>query len=95
MSSFSYLKALPVDFIKIDGSFVRHMLNEPMDIAIVEAIHQLGQAAGIETIAEFVEDLPTLERLRSIGINFAQGYAIAKPESVAEPVPIVNMGARQ
>jgi diguanylate cyclase (GGDEF)-like protein/PAS domain S-box-containing protein len=95
LSSFSYLKALPVDFIKIDGSFVRNMLNEPMDIAIVEAIHQLGQAAGIETIAEFVEDLPTLERLRSIGINYAQGYAIAKPESVAEPIPEVNLGAQQ
>ncbi len=92
LSSFSYLKALPVDFIKIDGGFVKNMLNEPMDIAIVEAIHQLGQAAGIETIAEFVEDNETLEKLRSMGINYAQGFAIGKPEPLVNPLLDNSLG---
>ncbi len=91
LSSFSYLKALPVDFLKIDGSFVRKMLQDPMDIAIVEAIHQLGSAAGIDTIAEFVEDIETMERLRSIGIDYAQGYAIAEPTLIGNPVTIAKI----
>ncbi len=84
LSSFSYLKTLPVDFIKIDGGFVRNMLNDPMDSAIVETIHQIGQTVGIQTIAEFVEDDATRERLREIGIDYAQGYGIARPEPMVE-----------
>ena len=80
MSSFSYLKYLEVDYIKIDGSFVRPMLEEPMDSAIVEAINTIGHVAGIQTIAEFVENEAILQRLSGIGVDFAQGWAIEHPQ---------------
>jgi len=79
MSSFSYLKSLTVDFIKIDGSFVRRMRREPVDSAIVEAVNNIAHISGIRTIAEFVEDDEVMEHLRSIGVDFAQGWAVEKP----------------
>ena len=79
MSSFSYLKSLDVDFVKIDGGFVRSMLDDRMDHAIVEAINNIGHIAGIQTIAEFVENASILERLRSLGVDFAQGWAVDYP----------------
>jgi diguanylate cyclase (GGDEF)-like protein len=79
MSSFGYLKNLPVDFIKIDGSFVRNMLNDRTDRAMVKAINNIGQEMGIRTIAEFVEDDQTREALRKIKVDFAQGFGIGKP----------------
>ncbi len=79
MSSFSYLKHLPVDYLKIDGSFVKDMARNPIDHAMVEAINRVGQVMHIETIAEFVESDETLQRLKLMGVNFAQGYAIGKP----------------
>ena len=84
MSSFAYLKNLPVDFLKIDGHFVRDMANDPIDHAMVEAIHQVGHVMGLKTIAEFVEDGAILERLQNIGIDYAQGYGIAKPRFIGE-----------
>jgi diguanylate cyclase (GGDEF)-like protein/PAS domain S-box-containing protein len=80
LSSFAYLKNLPVDFLKIDGEFVRDMVGDSVQRAMVEAIHQLGHLMGIRTIAEAVEDSATLEALRSIGVDYAQGYWIAAPE---------------
>lgn len=80
MSSFSYLKNLPVDYLKIDGSLVRNIDSDATDFAMVEAIHRLGGALGLQTIAEFVETEATLQRLRLIGVDFAQGYAIHRPE---------------
>ncbi len=79
MSSFSYLKSLTVDFIKIDGSFVRRMRREPVDSAIVEAVNNIAHISGIRTIAEFVEDDEVMRHLRSIGVDFAQGWAVEKP----------------
>lgn len=79
LSSFSYLKTIPVDYLKVDGSFIRDMLNDPMDAAIVESINRLGHVAGLTTVAEFVESEEILAKLRQMGFNFAQGYAIHKP----------------
>jgi len=80
MSSFSYLKSLEVDFIKIDGSFVRNMLEEPMNAAIVEAVNRIAHISGIRTIAEFVENQALMQHLRKIGVDFAQGWAVEVPQ---------------
>jgi EAL domain-containing protein (putative c-di-GMP-specific phosphodiesterase class I) len=79
MSSFAYLKNLPVDYLKIDGGFIQHIVENPVDLAVVEAINQVGHVMGIQTIAEFVENNAILEKLRTLGVNYAQGYGIAKP----------------
>ena len=79
LSSFGYLKHLPVDYLKIDGSFVKDMLNDPIHCSMVEAINQVGHIMGIHTVAEFVEDEPTMERLCELGVDYAQGYHIEKP----------------
>ena len=84
MSSFAYLKYLPVDYIKIDGVFIRDMAVDPMDHAIVEAINRIAHILGLKTVAEFVEDETTLERLRVIKVDYAQGYFIAKPEALTK-----------
>jgi EAL domain-containing protein (putative c-di-GMP-specific phosphodiesterase class I) len=92
MSSFAYLKYLPVDYIKIDGVFVRDMADDPMDQAIVEAINRIAHILGLKTVAEFVEDADILERLRAIGVDYAQGYFVAKPEALlaaADAAPAV------
>lgn len=79
MSSFSYLRSLPVDFIKIDGEFVRNMGNDNMSRAIVEAINNIGHVAGLKTIGEHAESEEILQDLKDIGVDFAQGYAIERP----------------
>ncbi len=79
LSSFGYLKNLKVDYLKIDGCFVKDMLNEPKDQLIVESIHNVGTGMHMKTIAEFVENDEILERLKSIGVDYAQGYGVAKP----------------
>jgi diguanylate cyclase (GGDEF)-like protein len=79
MSSFGYLKHLPVDYLKIDGGFVKDMLEDPIDRAMVEAINHIGHVMGKKTIAEFVENVQTLEALRAMGVDYGQGYGIAKP----------------
>jgi EAL domain-containing protein (putative c-di-GMP-specific phosphodiesterase class I) len=85
MSSFGYLKNLPVNFIKIDSSLVRNMVDNPIDRAMVESINNIGHVMGIQTIAEGVENESTLTLLRSIGIDFAQGYAIQQPQPFCNP----------
>ena len=82
MSSFAYLKYLPVDYIKIDGVFVRGMVADPMDQAIVEAINRIAHILGLKTVAEFVEDASILEKLRGVGVDYAQGYFISKPAAL-------------
>ena len=83
LSSFAYLKNLPVDYLKIDGCFVRDMMDDPIDHAMVESISQIGRVMGIETIAEYVENPRLVETLRNIGVDYAQGYGIARPVPVA------------
>lgn len=79
MSSFSYLKALPIDYLKVDGGFIRNLLADPIDMGIVDACNRIGHAAGLKTIAEFVENDEVKECLRELGFDYAQGYGIAKP----------------
>jgi diguanylate cyclase (GGDEF)-like protein/PAS domain S-box-containing protein len=90
--SFMHLKLLPVDFLKIDGSFVRTMVKDPVDAAMVEAINRIGLVMGIRTIAEAVEDTETLERLRVLGVNYAQGTIIARPEPFETGSPLPEAG---
>ena len=85
MSSFSYIKSLAVDFVKIDGSFVKNMLEQEMDCAIVESINKIGHIVGMKTIAEFVENEQILERIGELGIDYAQGWAIGHPKPLANP----------
>ena len=83
-ASFSNLKAFPVDYLKIDGSFVRHMLGKPVDYAMAEVINRLGHIMGLQTIAEFVESQEILEALRTVGVDYAQGYYVGKPQPLYE-----------
>jgi EAL domain-containing protein (putative c-di-GMP-specific phosphodiesterase class I) len=80
LSSFNYLRQFPVDMVKIDGSFVHNMTTNAVDRYIVKSIHQIAQELGAQTVAEFVEDQATFELVSSMGITFAQGYAIHRPE---------------
>lgn len=84
MSSFSYLRSLKVDFIKIDGEFVRNMLNDEMDNAIVEAVNYIGHIANIQTVAEHVESEELLQELANLGVDYAQGFAVHRPEPFLE-----------
>jgi diguanylate cyclase (GGDEF)-like protein/PAS domain S-box-containing protein len=82
LSSFTYLKNLPVDYLKIDGQFIRNVAEDTVDESMVKAISSVGHAMGIETIAERVESKQVLDKLGALGIEFAQGYYIARPASV-------------
>ncbi|MFN0163665.1 MAG: EAL domain-containing protein, partial [Burkholderiales bacterium] len=79
--SFSYLKELPADVLKIDGNFVIGVNQHPSNLAIVEAIVSLARNLGMKTIAEWVEDQATLAALAEVGVDYVQGYAIAYPQA--------------
>jgi len=79
LSSYSYLKRLPMDYIKIDGSFVKEIVHSPHDHAIVKSINEIAHFMGKKTIAEYVENLEILQQLREIGVDYVQGYAVEKP----------------
>ena len=79
LSSFGYLKKLNVDYLKIDGSFVKSMLNDKKDYALVKSINQIGKELGMKTIAEFVENEALHHELIDMGVDYSQGYGIARP----------------
>ena len=76
LSSFAYLKALPVDFLKIDGVFIRDIATNSINRAMVKAINEVGHVMGLRTVAEYVEDDATLDVVRDLGVDYAQGYAV-------------------
>jgi EAL domain-containing protein (putative c-di-GMP-specific phosphodiesterase class I) len=79
MSSFAYLRNLPIDFLKIDGSFIRKIDTDPIDFAMVETIHRIGGIMGMQTVAESVENENVLAALALIGVDYAQGFHIGRP----------------
>ena len=83
MSSFSYLRSLDVDFLKIDGSLVRDIATDPVSYVMVESINRIGKSMNISTIAEYVENKAILNKLRAIGVDYAQGYGIHRPERLS------------
>ncbi|MBC8328829.1 MAG: EAL domain-containing protein [Planctomycetes bacterium] len=86
LSSFAYLRNLPVDLLKIDGMFVRDIATDPTAFAMVKSIHEVGRVMGKRTIAEFVENDRILEKLAHIGVDYAQGYGISPPRPIEEPL---------
>jgi diguanylate cyclase (GGDEF)-like protein/PAS domain S-box-containing protein len=86
LSSFGYLKHFPVDYLKIDGSFVREILHDPIDREMVRSINEIGHLTGKQTIAEFAENAEIIQMLTDIGVDFAQGYGIAQPQRVLKAV---------
>ena len=90
LSSFGYLKMLPVDYLKIDGSFIREITDDPVSLSMVTAIAQIGQIMGLSTVAEFVADKETVNVLRVIGVDYVQGFGIGKPVPLEEVVDSLN-----
>lgn len=84
LSSFGYLKKLPVDYLKIDGIFIRDLANNEIDQAMVASINNIAHIMGLKTVAEFVEDKKTLGLLRQIGVDFAQGYLLSEPSPLEQ-----------
>ncbi|MDH5184614.1 MAG: EAL domain-containing protein, partial [Gammaproteobacteria bacterium] len=84
MASFEYLKHLPFDVVKIDGNFVKDMLLDPVDHAMVSYVHQISKLRKQETIAEFIEDEEHLQALKEIGVDYGQGYHLGKPRPLIE-----------
>jgi diguanylate cyclase (GGDEF)-like protein/PAS domain S-box-containing protein len=82
LCSFAYLRTLPVDFLKIDGVFVKGIVDDPVDLAMVKSINDMGHVLGKRTVAEFVETQAILDKLSEIGVDYAQGYGISRPRPI-------------
>ncbi|MFT5541489.1 MAG: diguanylate cyclase (GGDEF)-like protein [Glaciecola sp.] len=93
LSSFAYLKHLPVDYLKIDGVFVKGIVEDPIDYAMVKSIHEVATVMGKKTVAEFVENHDIELKLREIGVHYSQGYGIAKPCPMSELSAIMQSSA--
>jgi diguanylate cyclase (GGDEF)-like protein len=90
LSSFAYLQKLDVDYLKIDGSFVRHIIDDPVAKTMVSAINQVGQAMGLRTIAEYAENDLVIEHLKNIGVDYGQGFGLGKPQSFLQLLKDLN-----
>lgn len=90
LSSFAYLKRLPVDYLKIDGGFVREMAHDRVSAEMVKSIHQIGHVMGIKTIAEFVDSAEILEALGRLGVDYVQGYYVGKPRPLNEVIAPIH-----
>ncbi len=86
LSSFGYLKHFPVDFLKIDGSFVKEILHDPIDREMVRSINEIGHLTGKQTIAEFAENEEIITMLRGMGVDYAQGYGVSEPKRVTRAI---------
>jgi diguanylate cyclase (GGDEF)-like protein/PAS domain S-box-containing protein len=82
LSSFGYLKHFPVDYLKIDGSFVKEILHDPIDREMVRSINEIGHLTGKQTIAEFAENAEIINMLQSLGVDYAQGFGVSQPQRV-------------
>jgi len=94
LSSFGYLKHFPVDFLKIDGSFVKEILHDPIDREMVRSINEIGHLTGKQTIAEFAENEDIITMLRGMGIDYAQGYGVSEPKRVTRAVALERPSGR-
>jgi diguanylate cyclase (GGDEF)-like protein/PAS domain S-box-containing protein len=86
-SSLAYLKTLPVDYLKIDGSFVRNIVNDPVDRAMADTINRVGHIMGLQTVGEYAESAEVIGELRTLGVDFAQGYGVQRPQALPAPLP--------
>lgn len=98
MSSFAYLRTLPIDYLKIDGHIVKDLLDDPVNRAMIHAIRQVAEVMGVHTIAEWAENGRMVEELGRLGIDYVQGYGVARPRQLADaladwqaqrPLPLV------
>lgn len=87
-SSLAYLKALPVDYLKIDGSFVRNIATDPVDRAMADTINRVGHIMGLQTIGEYAESAEVIGELRAMGVDFAQGFGVQRPQALPAPLSI-------
>ena len=90
MSSYSYLKDLPVSFLKIDGKFIKDIVTDPLDRAMVESINQVGHVMGLLTVAEAVTSYAVIERLRTVGVDYAQGNWVSPPRPLGESCAVAS-----
>ena len=90
MSTYSYLKSLPVDYVKIDGSFVRDIPRDTLQHAMVRSMNDIAHAMGKQTIAEFVDGEDCIVLLRKMGVDYAQGYHVGRPQLLDELLPVAE-----
>lgn len=93
-SSLAYLKTLPVDYLKIDGSFVRNIVTDPVDRAMADTINRVGHIMGLQTVGEYAESAEVISELRMLGVDFAQGYGVQRPQALPVPSPKKGGGAQ-
>jgi EAL domain-containing protein (putative c-di-GMP-specific phosphodiesterase class I) len=93
-SSLAYLKTLPVDYLKIDGSFIRNIVNDPVDRAMADTINRVGHIMGLQTVGEFAESAEVIGELRALGVDFAQGYGVQRPRALPAPLLVPGVAAQ-